>query len=72
MPVDRMVRPFRSAMDCTVSPCSTTYSTPRVFTATAWMPPLVFWYRVAARFAGMAAISSSPFISRGTISSAAP
>jgi len=67
-----MVLPFRSSTLFTVSPFSTTYSTPRVLMQATSMAPLVFWYRVAARFAGMAAMSSSPFISRGTISSAAP
>ena len=39
VPVERMVR----LVLWTVSPFSTTYSTPSVLTASTWMPPLVFW-----------------------------
>ena len=46
--------------------------TPRVFTASTWISPSVFWYRVTARLAGTQAMSRSPLMREGVTSSAAP
>ena len=60
------------ATDFTVSPTSTIYTTPSVLTAISEMPPSVLLYSTLARLAGIAAISSSPEMSLGVNSSAAP
>ena len=73
LPVASRVFPFKSATVCTVSPPSSpTYRTPSTFTASTVTPPWVFWYNVAARLAGTAAMSTSPCKIRGISSSAAP
>ena len=48
-------------MEWTVSPFSRMYSTPRVFTASTWMPPPLLADRLAAALVAMAAMSASPF-----------
>ena len=41
---------------------STTYIVPRVFSAISVTLPCVFWYSVAARLVGSAAMSTSPLV----------
>ena len=72
LPAATMVWPFKSAIDCTVSPFSTIYSTPRVFTASTSTAPPVLPYSTAARLAGTQAMSRSPLMRAGVTSSAEP
>ena len=72
LPAATMVWPFKSAIDCTVPPFSTIYSTPRVFTANTSTAPLVLPYSTAARLAGTQAMSRSPLMRAGVTSSAEP
>ena len=66
-----MVLPLRSATDWMLSPASTMYSTPIVFSAASCTPPCVLLYRVAATLVGTAAMSSSPDTTLATTSSGA-
>ncbi len=66
-PVAYIVFPARSAALLTVSPFSSIYKTPIVFTATVRMLPFVLLYITAARLEGMVATSTSPFIILGLI-----
>ena len=55
-------------MDWTESPFSRIYSTPRVFTASTWMPPSVLAARLAATLVATAAISAVP-LTRASVTS---
>ena len=67
-----MVLPARSSTVWMLSSVVRMDSTPRVFRASSCTLPLVFWYRVAARLVGTAAMSALPLATAATTSSGAP